>query len=146
MHSSSQQVGSPSSLKGTPLIVSWIAQVIAAGILAQTLFFKFTGAPESKFIFSTLGAEPWGRLGSGVVELIAVALLLIPRMAVFGAGLAMGVMVGAIGSHLTKLGIEVQGDGGLLFGLAVTTFVLAGLVLVLRRRQLLDILAGFRRA
>jgi hypothetical protein len=146
MHSSSQQVGSPSSLAGTPLIVSWIAQVIAAGILAQTLFFKFTGAPESKFIFSTLGAEPWGRLGSGVVELIAVVLLLIPRMAVFGAGLAMGVMVGAIGSHLTKLGIEVQGDGGLLFGLAVTTFVLAGLVLVLRRRQLLDIVAKFRRA
>lgn len=146
MHSSSQQVGSPSSLTGTPLIVSWIAQVIAAGILAQTLFFKFTGAPESKFIFSTLGAEPWGRLGSGVVELIAVVLLLIPRLAVFGAGLAMGVMVGAIGSHLTKLGIEVQGDGGLLFGLAVTTFVLAGLVLVLRRRQLLDILARFRRA
>jgi hypothetical protein len=147
MHSSSQQGRSSNgSLSGKPLIVSWIAQVIAAGILAQTLFFKFTGAPESKFIFSTLGAEPWGRLGSGVVELIAVVLLLIPRTAVFGAGLAMGVMVGAIGSHLTKLGIEVQGDGGLLFGLAVTTFVLAGLVLVLRRRQLLDILASFRRA
>jgi putative oxidoreductase len=115
---------------------SWIAQVVVAGILAQTLFFKFTAAPESVYIFSKLGLEPWGRIGSGVAELIAAILLLIPATAALGALLALGVIVGALGAHLTKLGIEVQGDGGLLFGLAVTVFVGSLLVLWLRRRGL----------
>ena len=87
---------------------SWVAQLIAAGILLQTLFFKFTGASESVYIFTKLGIEPWGRIGSGVVELIAAVLLLIPRTAVLGALLSMGVISGAILTHLTKLGIEVQ--------------------------------------
>ena len=115
---------------------SWIAQVAVAGILAQTLFFKFTAAPESVYIFSKLGLEPWGRIGSGVAELIAAILLLIPATAALGALIALGVIVGALGAHLTKLGIEVQGDGGLLFGLAVTVFVGSLLVLWLRRREL----------
>lgn len=117
-------------------IASWICQVIVAVILAQTLFFKFTGAPEARYIFTTLGVEPWGRIGVGVMELVTVVLLLIPGTAVVGAVVAIGLMVGAIGSHLTKLGIEVQGDGGQLFGLAVTTLVLATVVLFLRRREL----------
>lgn len=112
------------------------ARLVAAAILAQTLFFKFTGAAESKHIFETLGIEPWGRLGSGAVELLAVVLLLIPGLAVFGALLALGVMGGAILSHLTVLGIEVQGDGGLLFALALVTAACAATVLWLRRRQL----------
>jgi uncharacterized membrane protein YphA (DoxX/SURF4 family) len=117
-------------------IISWIAQIGAAAILGQTLFFKFTGAPESVEIFRTLGAEPWGRLATGVMELIAVVLLLSGRWAAFGGVLAAGLMFGAIGSHLTKLGIEVQGDGGLLFALAVITLTLASIVVVLRRGQL----------
>ncbi len=117
-------------------MVSWVCQIIAAIILGQTLFFKFTAAPESVYIFTTLGAEPWGRIGSGVMELVAVALLLIPRTPAIGAGLAIGLMGGAIGAHLTKLGIEVQGDGGTLFGLAVTTLGCAGVVLLIRRREL----------
>ena len=116
-------------------ILSWVLQVAVAGILLQTLFFKFTGAEESVYIFSTLGAEPWGRIGSGVLELLAAVLLLIPAASPFGALLAMGLMVGAIGSHLTVLGIEVRGDGGLLFGLAVTCFVGSAVVLLLRRAQ-----------
>ncbi len=116
--------------------VSWVCQLIAAVILGQTLFFKFTGAPESVFIFTTLGAEPWGRIGSGIMELAAVVLLLIPRTAAIGAGLAVGLMGGAIGAHLTKLGIEVQGDGGTLFGLAITTLACALVVLLIRRREL----------
>jgi uncharacterized membrane protein YphA (DoxX/SURF4 family) len=116
--------------------VSWVAQIVVAVILAQTLFFKFTGAPESRYIFSTLGMEPWGRYATGVAELVAVILILTPRTAVLGAVLAAGLMGGAIMSHLTKLGIEVQGDGGLLFGLAVTVLVLSALVIVLRRREL----------
>jgi putative oxidoreductase len=118
------------------LIASWTCQIIAAGILFQTLFFKFTGAEESKYIFTKLGAEPWGRYGSGFAELIAVVLLLIPKTAPIGAVLALGVISGAIGSHLTKLGIEVKGDGGLLFGLAIAVFVTAAIVLVIRRGQL----------
>lgn len=119
--------------------ISWAARIIVAIILLQTLFFKFTGAEESRYIFSTLmGAEyeAIGRIGSGVVELIAVILLLIPSMAWLGAFIALGTISGAIFSHLTMLGIEVKGDGGLLFGLAVTVFVLSAVVLLIHRREL----------
>ncbi|MBM4187478.1 MAG: DoxX family protein [Gemmatimonadetes bacterium] len=118
------------------LIASWICQIVAAVILGQTLYFKFTGAPESVYIFSTLGAEPWGRIGSGILELLAVALLLYPRTPAIGAALAVGLMVGAIGAHLTKLGIEVQGDRGTLFGLAVAVAISSLIVLAIRRREL----------
>jgi hypothetical protein len=118
-----------------PHIVSWALQMLVAGILLQTLFFKFTGAEESVYIFNTLGVEPWGRIGSGVVELIAALLLLVPATAPFGALLTMAVMAGAIGSHLTILGIEVRGDGGLLFALAVTAFAGSAMVLLIRRAQ-----------
>ena len=117
-------------------IASWILQLVVAAILLQTLFFKFTGAEESVYIFTTVGAEPWGRIGSGVLELIAALMLLIPATVPYGAALTMAVMAGAIGSHLTILGIEVKGDGGLLFGLASTAFVGSVLVLLLRRRQI----------
>lgn len=117
-------------------ILSWILQLTAAIILAQTLFFKFTGAPESKYIFSTLGIEPWGRYGTGAMELVAVLLLINPATAALGAVLAMGLMGGAIFSHLTTLGIAVQGDGGLLFGLACTVLVASAIVAWLRRTQL----------
>ena len=96
----------------------WIVRLVAAGILLQTLYFKFTGAPESVFIFSTLGVEPWGRIASGVMELVASGLLLYTGTAGVGGVLAAGLMAGAVLSHLTRLGIEVQGDGGLLFALA----------------------------
>jgi hypothetical protein len=118
------------------VIGSWVLQLIVAGILLQTLFFKFTGAAESVYIFSTLGAEPWGRLGSGVVELIAAILLLVPATTTIGAAVALAVITGAILSHLTVLGIEVQGDGGLLFGLALTVFAASALILVLRRGEI----------
>lgn len=116
-------------------IVSWSLQLVVAAILLQTLFFKFTGAEESVYIFTTLGAEPWGRLGSGAAELVAALLLLTPKTAPFGAALTMAVMVGAIGSHLTILGIEVKGDGGLLFGLALASFVGSAIVLFIHRAQ-----------
>lgn len=116
--------------------LSWILQVVIAVILVQTLFFKFTGAPESVWIFSRLGMEPWGRIGTGVLELIAAILILTPRTATLGALLAAGLMLGALASHLTKLGIVVQNDGGLLFGLAVTVLACSIAVLVLRRKEL----------
>ena len=115
--------------------ISWLLQLAVAGILLQTLFFKFTGAAESVYIFSTLGMEPWGRYASGVAELIASVLLLIPGCATFGALLALGVISGALVSHLTVLGIEVQGDGGLLFALAVIVFISSLAILALRWRE-----------
>lgn len=117
-------------------ITSWIAQVAVAGILAQTLYFKFTAAPESVYIFTTLGVEPWGRIAAGVAELVVAVLLVVPRTAAVGAVVTLGVIAGAIGSHLTKLGIVVQDDGGLLFGLAVAVLVGAGVVLWIRRAEL----------
>jgi hypothetical protein len=123
----------PSSVQ---TVASWGLQLLAAGILLQTLFFKFTGAEESVFIFSTLGAEPWGRIGSGVLELVAAVLLLVPGTVWLGALLAMGLMAGAAMSHLVFLGIAVRGDGGLLFGLAIVTFICSAIVLFLRRGQI----------
>ena len=117
-------------------VVSWLLQVGVAGILLQTLFFKFTGAAESVYIFSKLGLEPWGRIGSGVVELIAAVLLLVPGTVTLGAIVALGVITGAIVSHLTTLGIVVMDDGGLLFVLALLVFLGSALILFLRRREI----------
>jgi len=115
--------------------LSWILRIAAAVIFLQTLFFKFTGAPESIYIFQTLGAEPWGRYASGAVELIASVLLLVPRTAWMGALLGLLAISGAIASHLTKLGIEVQGDGGTLFIMALIVFLCCVGVLVIHRRD-----------
>jgi hypothetical protein len=122
----------------TLLIASWALRLIVAVILLQTLFFKFTGARESVYIFSTLGIEPWGRIGTGVVELIAAVLLLWPSTVALGALLALGVISGAIGGHLTKLGIQLKavGDQGELFALALVVFVGSALVLLLHWREL----------
>jgi uncharacterized membrane protein YphA (DoxX/SURF4 family) len=105
------------------LILIWVFRLTAAIILLQTLYFKFTGAEESVYIFSTLGMEPYGRIGSGIVELIAAILILIPRTTLLGALLGTGVMLGAIFTHLFVLGIDVQNDGGELFNLAIITFL-----------------------
>jgi hypothetical protein len=124
------------SLSKTQTIVSWVCRIIAAVILLQTLYFKFTAAPESVYIFTTVHMEPWGRIGSGVAELIASVLLLIPRLGWCGAGLALGVMDGAIMSHLTVLGIDVQGDHGELFFLALTVAACSAVVLFLHRGEI----------
>jgi uncharacterized membrane protein YphA (DoxX/SURF4 family) len=116
-------------------VTTWILQAVAAAILVQTLYFKFTGAPESRLIFGTLGLEPAGRIGSGVAELVAAVLLLIPPTAALGAIAALLIMTGAILSHLTRLGIVIQDDGGLLFGLALLVWLASAGVLVLRRRK-----------
>lgn len=126
---------SPCPASPAARMAAWTLQIIAAAILAQTLFFKFTGARESVFIFTQLGVEPWGRLFAGVSELVAVVLLLRSATAPLGAAMAIGIMLGAIGAHLAKLGVVVQNDGGLLFGLAVTVLLSSIGVLVLRRRQ-----------
>lgn len=126
-------------------IASYLLQTVAAVILAQTLFFKFRGAPEPVHIFTTLGVEPWGRIATALLETITVVLLLFSRTALLGALLGAGSMLGAIGAHLGPLGIEVLGDHGLLFGLALLTLLACCGVLWLRRDQALVMLAMWRR-
>jgi len=117
-------------MKNINTIIYWIARLVAAAIMLQTLYFKFSGSAESVYIFSTIGMEPWGRIAVGIFELIAALLLILPSTAWLGAGLALGLMVGAIGMHLIILGIEVLGDGGYLFLLAVVVSVCSIYVLI----------------
>ena len=104
-------------------ILPWVARILAAVILLQTLFYKFSESDESVYIFSALHAEPWGRIGSGVLELIASILILVPRTTAWGALLGLGLMGGAILSHLFVLGLVVKDDGGLLFIYALLVFI-----------------------
>ena len=124
------------SLSKKTMILSWVLRITAAVILAQTLFFKFTAAPESVYIFDKVGLGAPGRIGSGIAELIAAILLLIPGTVWLGAGLALGVMGGAIMSHLTVLGIVVMNDHGLLFGLALTVALCSAILLLIHRRSI----------
>ncbi|HUF03724.1 MAG TPA: hypothetical protein VMM38_06045 [Aridibacter sp.] len=120
-------------------VLSWICRIVIAVIFLQTLFFKFTGAEESRYIFSTLMGdelEAVGRIGSGLVELVAAILLLIPRTAVYGALLALATISGALFSHLAVLGVVVKDDSGTLFALAVTVFLLSLAILAIHRREL----------
>jgi hypothetical protein len=122
-------------LSKSQMVTSWLLQLTVAVILFQTLFFKFTGAPESVYIFSTLGVEPWGRIASGIAELVVVAMILYPPTVVYGALLALGVISGALLSH-TRLGLVVQNDGGLLFLLAGVVFVSSLAIVFIRRADL----------
>lgn len=129
--------------KSTNLYLERLLSIVAAIILLQTLYFKFTAAPVSVHIFSTLGIEPWGRIGTGVMELIAGVLLFIPRTSLYGAFLAFGIMAGAILSHILFLSIEVQGDGGNLFLLAMIVIICSIGVLALKKNEIITFLNTF---
>ena len=111
-------------------------RIIIAIILVQTLRYKFTGHPDSIYIFTQVGLEPYGRIGIGLIELIAAILILIPKTIWLGAGLTIGVLSGAIFFHLTNIGIEVNGDGGGLFYMGLGTLVLSCIVLWLDRKSI----------
>jgi uncharacterized membrane protein YphA (DoxX/SURF4 family) len=113
-----------------------ILRIAVAVILIQTLRFKFTAHLDSVYIFETVGLEPFGRIGIGVLELIAGILLLVPKTVWAGAILTVGLMGGAIMMHLTQLGIEVKGDGGVLFYTAILTFALTAIILYNQRKKI----------
>jgi uncharacterized membrane protein YphA (DoxX/SURF4 family) len=121
-------------------IVLWICRIVAALILLQTLFFKFTAAEESVYIFTKVHMEPWGRIGTGVVELIAGVLLLIPRTSVYGAVIAIGLMLGAVFMHIFILGIEVMGDKGQLFAYALIVLCTSSYIFWQEKAQLQKLL------
>ena len=138
--------GLPTVASGKPFaIASWVGQVVTAVILGQTLFFKFTNAPETQVVFQDLGGRP-ASLASAVAELIVVVLILIPRTAVFGALGGVVIMLGAIMSHIAVIGIAVPtpdgtgDDGGLLFGMAIVVLLMSAMVAVLRRETALGVL------
>lgn len=114
----------------------WILRLIAAVIMLQTLYFKFTAHPQSVHLFTELGMEPWGRIGTGVVEFLASLLILYPRTTGIGATIGAGLMAGAIFFHLTKLGIKFDGDY-VLFMYAVVAFACCAILAVIYRSQLI---------
>ena len=119
-------------------LVIWILRILAALIMLQTLYFKFTGHEQSVRLFTELGMEPWGRIGTGVLELVASILILYPRTTGIGALLGLGLMSGAIFFHITKLGLDFGGDY-VLFMYAVITFVCCAVLLILYRGQVLKL-------
>lgn len=127
------------------VVAIWIIlRIVPALIMWQTLFYKFTGAPESIYIFSTIGLEPWGRYGIGIGELIAGVLLLIPALSWLGALIGAGIMAGALFFHLVILGIEVQGDDGLLFILALIVFTTCMANLYVDRNRIISVVQLFK--
>jgi putative oxidoreductase len=115
--------------------ISIALRIIAAVILLQTLYFKFTAQPESVELFTKLGVEPWGRIGTGVIELVASILLLLPSTVFIGALLGMGLMSGAILSHIFVIGIASKGDGGQLFTLAIIVLLCCVAIAILHKDQ-----------
>lgn len=120
-------------------IFLWVLRILAALIMVQSLFFKFSASEESVYIFSTLGIEPWGRIATGTAELIAAILLLWPKTTVWGAVIAAGVMSGAIFFHVTSLGLVVKEDGGQLFIYALIVFIASLILIWYHKKQLLDL-------
>lgn len=116
-------------------ILSWVLRLVIAIIFLQTLFFKFTAHPDSVYIFSQLGIEPYGRIGVGIMELITSALILIPRTKLLGIFLSFGTIGGAIFSHFLVLGTEVKGDSGGLFSLALIVLAACIVLFVLYKNE-----------
>ncbi len=121
-------------------IIDWVLRLLAAIIMVQTLYFKFSAAPESVDIFTKVGIEPWGRIGTGIAELIASILLLIRSTVVFGAAMGVGIMLGAVAAHLFIIGIVSHNDGGLLFAYAMTVLVSCAILVVTRKHELFKLL------
>ncbi len=134
--------------------VVWTLKILISLIIGQTLYFKFTGHPESIYIFQKLGVEVWGRYLTASLEAATILLLMIPSTTFFGALTAGGLMTGAVFAHLLVLGIDVQGDGGLLFFLSLSVGAMTTPLLLLtyprtlfalfmdRFRKIVDLLIG----
>ncbi len=120
-------------------ILLWVLRIIAAVIMLQTLYFKFSAAEESVFIFTEMGIEPWGRIATGIFELIASILILYRPTLIFGAIMAAGIMSGAIFSHLTVLGIEVKDDGGQLFAYALIVWMCSAIIIWIEKEKIMQL-------
>lgn len=124
-------------------MISWALRLTVSAILLQTLYYKFTAHPDSVHIFSALGVEPWGRIGLGIVELITSVLILIPKTKMIGMVNSLGIILGAIFSHILVLGFNVSNDGGKLFTLAIIVFIASGSFLILHQNELKSLIHRF---
>jgi hypothetical protein len=131
-------------MKTSTVLFYWAVRILAALVMLQTLYFKFTGAEESVYIFSAAGMEPWGRIGVGILELAAASLILVNSTVWLGAALAAGLMAGAIGMHLIILGIAVKGDGGYLFFLALLVFICSLVMLWFNKTRIVALLRALK--
>ncbi|WP_420546839.1 hypothetical protein [Curvivirga sp.] len=144
-------------------IITGVLSIYIAFVFIQSLFFKFTGSPETDHIFGILdkwAADSFGLEGLflppgifnayviGGAELIASLILLGALIrkcnlgSAIGGAMASGIMTGAIFFHLfTPLGVEVQGDGGTLFIMACGVWI-SGMVLLIWNRQSIFSLLG----
>lgn len=127
----------------TKNIISWVLRLTVAVILIQTLYFKFTAHPDSVHIFSALGVEPWGRIALGIIELITAILILIPKTKIIGMVNSLGIILGAIFSHILVLGIKVSNDGGGLFTLAIVVLVASVIFLIMHKNELISLTQKF---
>lgn len=127
----------------TKNIISWILRLTVAIILLQTLYFKFTAHPDSVHIFSALGVEPWGRIGTGIIELITAILILLPKTKIIGMVTSFGIILGAVLSHMLVLGINVSNDGGGLFTLAIVVLIASTLFLIIHKKELLSLIQKY---
>lgn len=125
-------------------IISWLLRLTVAIILLQTLYYKFTAHPDSVHIFSELGVEPWGRIGLGIIELITAILVVIPKTKIIGIITSLGIIIGAIGSHLLVLGINVSNDGGGLFTLAIIVFIACIIFLIMHKKDVLALIKSLK--
>ena len=119
-------------------IISWVLRLTVAVVLLQTLYFKFTAHPDSVHIFSALGVEPWGRIGLGIIELITAILILLPKTQIIGMTISLGIILGAVFSHLLVLGINVSNDGGGLFTLAIIVLISSTIFLIMNKTELIS--------
>ena len=122
----------------TKNIISWVLRLTVAVVLLQTLYFKFTAHPDSVHIFSALGVEPWGRIGLGIIELITAILILLPKTQIIGMTISLGIILGAVFSHLLVLGINVSNDGGGLFTLAIIVLISSTIFLIMNKTELIS--------
>lgn len=126
-------------------IVLWVLRLTVAVILLQTLYFKFTAHPDSVHIFSVLGVEPWGRIGLGIIELITAILILLPKTKIIGMATSLGIIIGAVFSHILVLGVNLSNDGGGLFTLAIIVLIASSGFLIMNKAEFFSIIKKFRK-
>ncbi len=129
----------------TKNIISWVLRLTVAIILLQTLYFKFTAHPDSVHIFSAIGVEPWGRIGLGIVELITAILILNPKTKIIGMINSLGIILGAVFSHLLVLGVNVGNDGGGLFTLAIIVLIASTIFLILNKTEVISLIKSIKK-
>lgn len=117
--------------------ISWVLRLTVAIILLQTLYYKFTAHPDSVHIFSALGVEPWGRITLGIIELITSILILLPKTKIIGMATSLGIILGAVFSHILVLGVNVSNDGGALFSLALIVLIASTIFLIMYKKELI---------